>query len=115
MTPVRLLHLEMMGFLYSLAAIIVYQLLTRRIHVSGLLSHKTGKSDGPEQISPGRVQLLLATLAVSAKFLRDVAAATDGNLPDFDHRWLYVMGGSSGIYTLEKALALWNRNRTKNS
>jgi hypothetical protein len=108
MTPSRLLHLEILGFLYALAATVAFQLLTRRINTAGMLSQK-----GSGQVSPGRIQLLLATIAASASYLTQVANTTNGTMPDFDMNWLYVFGGSSGIYVIEKAWATWNgRNKS---
>ena len=115
MTPARLLHLEFLGFLYSLIAVIGYQLFTRQINVRGLLLQKTGRRNGPERVSPGRIQLLLATIAASASFLNAVASSKDGKMPDFDPHWLYVLGASSGIYTLEKAFAAWSSTRSRKS
>jgi hypothetical protein len=109
MTPSRLLHLEILGFLYALLATVVFQLLTCRINTAGLLSQKG--SGG--QVTPGRVQLLLATIAASASYLTQVANTTNGTMPDFSANWLYVFGGSSGIYAIEKAWTTWNgRNKS---
>lgn len=109
MTPGRLLHMEILGFLYALVATVAFQLLTRRINTAGLFSQKG--SGG--QVSPGRIQLLLATIAASASYLTQVANTTNGTMPDFDVNWLYVFGGSSGIYAIEKAWATWNgRNKS---
>jgi hypothetical protein len=100
----RLLDLELLGFVYALAASIIFQLLTRRINLDGLLQHK----DGSGNLSPGRVQLLIATIAACARYLSQLQSSTSTNLPDIDSTWLYLFGGSSGIYALEKAWAFWN-------
>jgi hypothetical protein len=100
----RLLDLELLGFVYALAASIAFQLLTRRINLSGLLLHK----DGSGAISPGRVQLLIATIAASASYLSQIASSKSTGLPDISSTWLYLFGGSSGIYVLEKAWVHWN-------
>lgn len=103
----RILHFELLVFLYALAAAIAYQVLTRRINVSGLLVSK----DGSGGTSPERVQLLLTTLATAANYLGEVAKSPPGTMPDINTNWLYLMGGSSGIYALRKAWTMWKRNR----
>src|SRR5689334_21499544 len=95
----RVVHFEVMAFLYSLAVIIAFQLLTRRINMSGLLNRKDGSGD----VSPERVQLLIATLVLSMQYLKEVAQSTTTTaLPDVGSGWLYLMGGSSGIYAAGK-------------
>jgi hypothetical protein len=109
MTVTRSLQLEVLAFLYALAATTFWQILTRRIQTSGLLS-QNGASG---QTSPGRVQLLLATIAMSATYLTQVANTTNGNLPDVNANWLYLFGGSGGIYALEKAWVAWNQRKNR--
>jgi len=95
------MHLEGLGFLYGLAAVVACQVLTGQINLQGIIRRK----DGSGQTSPERVQLLLATIAASARYLTQVAQSQNGTMPDIDANWLYLMGGSSGIYALHKA---WN-------
>jgi len=107
MTVAHILHLEVMGFLWALAGIVVYRILTRRIKIDGLLS----EDNDPGKVSAGRVQLLLATFAASATYLAKVANATDGNMPDIDPNWLYVLGGSGGIFALEQGWDAWKKRK----
>jgi hypothetical protein len=101
-----ILEIEGWGFLGLLGAIMTYRLLTRQVNLSGLLLRKNG-SGSP---SPERVQLLLATLAVSGKFLSEVFQSPDSDrLPDIGPQWLYVLGGSSAVYVLGKALTTFRR------
>ena len=100
MNPIDILRLEGNGFLVLLAAILIYRMLTRQISLGGLLARK----DGSGGVSPERVQLLLATLALSVKYVGDVVHSTNGVLPDVSAQWLYVFGGSSGIYASVKAI-----------
>ena len=109
MTVTRFLHLEVLAFLYALAATTFFHILTRRIQSAGLFSQ--GGAAG--QVSPGRVQLLLATIATSATYLTQVANSTNGTMPDVNVNWLYVFGGSGGIYALEKVWAAWNQRKNK--
>lgn len=101
LSPIRILHVEALCFLFALAAIVGYQILTGQINMQGVLRRK----DGTEQTSPERIQLLLATLAAAAHYAGQAMSAPSGTLPDVDRNWLYLTGGSSGIYVLQKA---WN-------
>ncbi len=96
----RILHLELLGFLYGLAAIVAFQMLTGRINLKGLFQQK----DGSAQTSPERIQLLLATIAAAANYLGEVAKSSTGTMPDVSNNWLYLMGGSSGIYAVAKSM-----------
>jgi hypothetical protein len=99
--PIHILRLESMGFLCLLAATLVYRMLTGRMNLSRLLARKNGSAG----VSPERVQLLMATLALSAEYIREVIHSTNGTLPDVSAHWLYVFGASSGIYASVKAYA----------
>jgi hypothetical protein len=103
----RILGIEGWGFLGLLGAIVAYRLLTRQINLSGLLLRKNG-SGSP---SPERVQLLLATLAVSGKYVFEVVhSPVHDKLPDIDPQWLLTLGGSSAVYVLGKTLTtFWMR------
>jgi hypothetical protein len=105
----RVLHLEGLGIIYGLAVAIVFQLLTRRINLSGLLRQK----DGSGEISPERIQLLLATIAGSARFIGSVATTKGATLPDISNGWLYLLGGSSSAYVIGKAWNFWKVNRAR--
>ena len=109
MSIARALHLELVAFLFALTAVVVFQMLTGRINVRGLLTPK----DGSSRTSPERIQLLIATIAAGAQYLGELGHTTSGGLPDVGNNWLYVMGGSSGIYLLRKAWTTFNsRKRT---
>ena len=99
MDPISILHWEGLGFLYLLAAILAFKLLTRQIYLGGLFARK---SDGTP-VSPERIQLLVATLAVSGTYLGDALHSTSGTMPDVSPQMLYVFAGSSGIYASVKA------------
>jgi hypothetical protein len=105
MSIVRVLHFELLGFLYALGVVVIFQMMTGRINMTGVISGKDPKN--PNQTSPERVQLLLATLAAAASYLGEVAKSTSGTMPDVSNQWLYLMGGSSSIYMLRKAWTTW--------
>jgi len=103
----QVLHYELLVFLYALAAVVAYQLLTGKINTQGLLQQK----DGSGETSPERVQLLLATIAAAAHYLSEAMKSTGGQLPDISNEWLYLMGGSSALYILRKSWVTWNSKR----
>jgi hypothetical protein len=105
MTAVQILQMEVQWFLLLLAATLGYRMLTRRIPLNGLLANK---ADG-QQVSPERVQLLLATMALSAQYLGQVAHGNGATLPDVSANWLIVFGTSSGLYAATKAARIWLR------
>jgi hypothetical protein len=107
MALARILDLELLSFLWALIAAVVFQLLTRKINLAGLLSRK----DGSNGISAIRVQLLITTIAASAHYLIQLTNGKVADAPDISNRWLYLFGGSSGIYTLGKGWAFWNESR----
>jgi hypothetical protein len=107
MPATRILEFEVQGFLICLAATIAWQMLTRQIPLTGLLLQK----DSGGSVSPGRIQLLLATIAACGSYLAEVARSTDGKMPDVSANWLYLFGGSSGIYALEKIWSAWSNRK----
>ncbi len=81
-------------FLGALLAVVAFKLLAGRINTGGLLADKeTGK------FSPGRLQLLIVTLAgASFYFFEIVGAADTGTLPPVPDELLLIVGGSHVAY-----------------
>ena|ERR1700693_4799225 len=100
MSASRLLDLETSIFVYGLLVIVVLKLLNSTINIRGLLVDKSR----PSQVSAERVQLLLATIAFSIQYVRSASASHDGSLPKLGPEWLYLLGGSSTIYAVRKAV-----------
>lgn len=109
MSVAQILHIEASAFLYGLAAVVVYQMLTGSINTSGLLSEKRATKSGSPPTSPERVQLLLATIAAASNYLAQ--AARTGAMPDISNRWLYLLGGSSGLYAVSKLVRTYHHNK----
>jgi hypothetical protein len=105
----HIMYVEVLVFLALLSALLAYRMLTRQIALKGLL----GSSLAPEQVSPERVQLLLATLFVSARYLREAMHSTGNALPDVSKTSLTIIGGSSGIYAAVKGFAMWQLKSQK--
>ena len=99
MDPIRILRWEGLGFLLSLAALLVQRMLTGRINLSGLLRRK----DGGGQVSPERVQLLLTTLFLSVNYLDQALHANTDALPDVSPAMLLAFGASTSVYASVKA------------
>lgn len=93
------LDIEVMVFLYAMAAIVAVKLLTGGIPTVGLLTRKD-ESGAP---SATRVQLLIVTIAGAAYYLSKVSTNTTRQLPDINPDLLYGFGGSAGLYALRKA------------
>jgi hypothetical protein len=105
----RLVHYEVFGFFCALSALLVYRALTGKLILSGLLLDKPHSN----AISPERVQLLIATLAVSIMYLSRVIHGDGTVMPNISTSTLAVFGGSSGIYAAVKAAKFWGGNRSK--
>jgi hypothetical protein len=110
---VKIVRWEILSFLVALAATVVFQLLTGRINMNGLLRVKLGESRG--NLSPPRVQLLLATLGAAMYYvLATLETAKMGKLPELPDAWPAVLGGSNLIYLGGKAYArFFTEDRTK--
>lgn len=106
MDPIHILRVEVRLFLLSLAALLAYRMLTRKVVVDGLLRDRTKG----QAVSPERVQLLLATLALSAQYVAQVAHGSGTALPDVSSVWLGIFGASGGIYAAVKSARLWFQN-----
>jgi hypothetical protein len=100
MDPIHILQFEVKAFLFSMTAILGFKMLTRRIGLNGLLLRKQDNG----QVSPERIQLLLATIAMSAKYISETVHGSSGVMPDVSPGWLYLFGVSSGIYVSVKAM-----------
>jgi hypothetical protein len=100
MSASRLLDLEASIFVYGLLVLVVLKLLNSTINIRGLLVDKSQ----PSRVSVERVQLLLATIAFSIQYVRAASASHDGSLPKLGSEWLYLLGGSSTIYAVRKAV-----------
>lgn len=86
-----------------LAATVAVQLVTGGINVRGLLLVK--RPAGPRELSPARVQMLVATLATAAAYAgAALAAVGTGRLPEVDTTWLFGLGASHSLYLGTKLL-----------
>ncbi|MFB3078347.1 MAG: hypothetical protein ACE1Y4_10105 [Lysobacterales bacterium] len=95
------------GFLGSLAVIVGFKLLSGSINVAGLLADKeTGA------FSPGRLQLLLATLGGALFYFSQIVSADDPSaLPPVPTELLLLLGGSNLGYLGGKIYSRFFRAR----
>lgn len=98
----QVIQLEIWLWLGGLIGVVVYQMLTGRINLHGLLDAKDGSGD----VSPGRLQLLAFTLAGAALLLFQVAQ-NPSKFPEVSPEFLLFVGGSNAGYLLGK----WNSFR----
>lgn len=98
MTVRDLLATSLSVFLAALAAIVLWQIATGRIGVAGLLRDKRGRG-----FSPGRFQLLLATLAGLVVYVEEQMTAAPGTVPELPEWLVWAMVGSQGLYLTGKS------------
>jgi hypothetical protein len=91
------------------ASIVAYQILTRRINTKKLLWGK----DGSNGYSPGRVQLLLSTLAGAFYYLFEVVE-NPTLFPTIPRELILILGGSNLLYLGGKFYSLLLR-RSENA
>ena len=82
---IQLVAWEVRLFLFALFAIVVLQLLTGQINVTGLLLRK----EGDRAFSPERVQLLLATIASAFQYL-SLVLKDPTHFPNVPRNWLLL-------------------------
>jgi len=84
------------------ALLVIWQIATSKINLSGLMIDKTNR-----EFSPNRLQLLLFTLFVAFSYILAVTGheipnslivTSDGQLPDVGNWVIGVLGGSSASY-----------------
>jgi hypothetical protein len=106
-TLIILVRYEIEFLLAALAAVVTFQILTRRITTTGLLSVKDKK--GVASFSPARLQLLMFTVATAAYVLSKVMSSIANDpiptFPEIDPNVLIVLGASHAVYLGAKTLS----------
>jgi hypothetical protein len=98
-TLATILRYELILLLTALALVVGYRLLTHQINVKGLLMDKTSG----RAISPGRLQMLIATLSIAGYYLMMVVDTNDKTrLPELPNEYVAALGASNSIYLLGK-------------
>ena len=87
-------------------AAILWKLLTSGVRLRGVLLAQDGS------VSPGRVQLLLATLFTAWRFLPGIMHHP-AHWPDISGGLVMMMGGSQIVYLAAKAWSLYQSRQVK--
>jgi hypothetical protein len=101
-TMILVLRIEIWCFLIGLVVIVFYGMLTGTINTTGLL-HDKGTSSG---FSPGRLQLLIATIVVAFYYIGQAFTKDGGQFPVIPNEMLLILGGSHTFYLGAKTIAL---------
>src|SRR5271169_594366 len=100
----KFVRFEVMFLLFGLAAVILAQLLGGEINTKGLLSGSDNQ--GNQSLSPGRVQLLLLTMAAAGQYLTQVLGnlgnLNQSSLPPINTDLVAGLLGSNAVYLTGK-------------
>lgn len=98
---VKCVRWEVMFFLFALAAMVLIRLLTGEINTTGLLYGSDNR--GNQSFSPGRVQLLVLTIAAAGQYLTQVLSNIGSDtLPPVNNELVAVLIGSNAAYLTGK-------------
>ena len=98
-----LAYWESVILLAGIFGIVFWKLLTGRISLNGLL--EGDRADGSTYFSPGRVQLLIATIFFGFYYLMQIVNNPSA-FPPVPQELLVVLGGSQAVYLGGKARAM---------
>jgi len=97
-----------------MAALLAVGMLGNTVKTRGLVYHKTAHGLG--ELSPGRVQLLLVTLATATGYLVQVLRSADARGPPaLPIGWTALVAASNGIYLAGKAVKAFRARGKKNT
>ena len=102
-TPGAIVSSAALVWLSALGAIVLWKLFTRAISLDGLLYGD--RPDGETFFSPGRVQLLIATILLSVHLITQMMAHPTA-FPKIPSEFLVALGGSHLVYLGGKARAM---------
>jgi len=108
MTPETLVRNATAAFLLLVPVIVVYQILTGRIWLGGLLYERD--VTGLMVYSPARLQLLLITIVGAVQYVL-LFSQDPTKLPAVDGFTLTGLGGSQGLYLVSKAWAAYQAKK----
>ena len=92
---------EVMFLLFGLAAVVAAQMLGGEINTKGLLYDSD--SHGKRSLSPGRIQLLLLTMATAGQYLTQVLGnLNQSSLPPVNNELVTGLLGSNAVYLTGK-------------
>lgn len=102
----RLVVVEACVLVGGFYAVVLYKLVTGEISLAGLLDSK--EPGGRSVFSPARLQLLIFTVVVAAKYLHDVVVDPRRDaLPSLPMSVIVALGGSQVVYLGGKAMSAY--------
>jgi hypothetical protein len=108
----KFVRYEVMFLLGGLAAVIGAQLLGGEINTKGLLFGSD--SNGNRSLSPGRIQLLLLTMAAAGQYLTQVLGnlgnLNQNSLPPVNNELVAGLLGSNAVYLTGKFYNIFVRD-----
>lgn len=109
----RLTLLAASAWILGLAAVVVLQIVTGRIRIAGLLESKD--ASGRTSFSPARLQLLIFTIVIAARYLYMVLTSPgQASLPSLPRSVVAALGGSQMVYLGGKAFSRFIQPLLKN-
>jgi hypothetical protein len=94
------------AFLAGVGVIVALHMISGRIPLAGLLDSKG--ADGQPSFSPARLQMLIFTMVVAARYLFMVIShPTAGALPTLPQGVVAALGGSQAFYLGGKAFTTY--------
>ena len=109
----RLTLLAASAWILGLVAVIVLQIVMGRIAVAGLLASKD--AEGRTSFSPARLQLLIFTVVIAARYLYTVfTSPSQASLPSLPPGVVAALGGSQMVYLGGKAFSRFIQPLLKN-
>ncbi len=101
------------AWILGLAAVVLWQIVTGRIVIAGLLASKD--ADGRTSFSPARLQLLIFTVAVAARYLYSAFTSPgQASLPSLPRGVVAALGGSQMVYLGGKVFSRFIQPLLKN-
>ncbi|HEX4960542.1 MAG TPA: hypothetical protein VF173_06865 [Thermoanaerobaculia bacterium] len=101
------------ALLLGFAAVVVWQIVVGRIRLDGLL--ETKDAAGRRSFSPARLQLLIFTVVVAARYLHAVVVNPHlDSLPSLPAGVIAALGGSHAVYLGGKAFTSFIQPLFKN-
>ncbi|HYX25170.1 MAG TPA: hypothetical protein VFC23_13535 [Thermoanaerobaculia bacterium] len=101
------------ALILGFAAVVLWQMVTGRIRLDGLLDTKD--ASGRRSFSPARLQLLLFTVVVAAQYLHAVYVNPyQDSLPSLPPGVIAALGGSQAVYLGGKAFTTFIQPFFKN-
>jgi hypothetical protein len=101
------------AWILGLVAVVVLQIVMGRISIAGLLASKD--ADGRTSFSPARLQLLIFTVVIAARYLYTVFTSPgQASLPSLPRSVIAALGGSQVVYLGGKVFSRFIQPLLKN-